>query len=135
MTIRLEHVRYMPAELLPDVLYVSEEFGTAAHLCACGCGKKVRTPLGPAEWALEETSTGPTLRPSIGNWQLPCRSHYWIRQGQIVWAEPWTPEEIAEGRRREEERRLAHYEELGRKRPRALVRLWHRIRKKLGRNE
>jgi len=22
-----------------------------------------------------------------GNWQLPCQSHYWIDQGEIIWAE------------------------------------------------
>jgi hypothetical protein len=135
MKIRLERVRYMPKQILSNVLYVSEEFGTAAHLCACGCGKKVRTPLGPAEWSLEETSAGPTLRPSIGNWQLPCRSHYWIRRGQIVWADRWSAEEIVEGRRREEERRFSHYDEIGRKRSGALARLWQWIRSQLGRNE
>ena len=45
----------MPQDLRPGVLYVSEEFGAAAHLCACGCGEKVSTPLGPTEWSLEET--------------------------------------------------------------------------------
>lgn len=44
---RLERVGYMPKQLEPAVLYISQEFETAAHLCACGCGVKVRTPLGP----------------------------------------------------------------------------------------
>jgi len=43
---QIEHVHSMPKELSPGILYVSEEFRTAAHLCACGCGSKVRTPLG-----------------------------------------------------------------------------------------
>lgn len=64
MKIRLERVRYMPKQLEPGVLYVSEEFGAAAHLCACGCGSKIRTPLGPTEWSIEETENGPTVRPS-----------------------------------------------------------------------
>jgi hypothetical protein len=72
----LQRVRYMPKELQPGVLYVSEEFLTAAHLCACGCGAKIRTPLGPAEWSVEEAPQGPTLWPSVGNWQQGCRSHY-----------------------------------------------------------
>lgn len=49
MNIRLERVHFMPTALEPRVLYVSEEFGAAAHLCACGCGSKIRTPLGPTE--------------------------------------------------------------------------------------
>ena len=75
MKIRLQRVDYMPKELEPGVLYVSEEFDAAAHLCPCGCGSKIRTPLGPTDWALEENDNGPTLHPSIGNWQLPCQSH------------------------------------------------------------
>ena len=69
MKIELQRVQYMPKELKQGVLYVSEEFGAAAHLCACGCGSKIRTPLGPTEWAFEETDNGPTLCPSVGNWQ------------------------------------------------------------------
>lgn len=110
MKIRLERVQYMPKELQPGVLYVSEEFRAAAHLCACGCGSKIRTPLGPTEWAFEESGAGPTLRPSIGNWQLPCRSHYWILRGEVLWASDWTPEQIADGRRHEEARRRAYFD-------------------------
>jgi hypothetical protein len=106
----LRRVQYMPKQLEPGVLYVSEEFGTAAHLCACGCGAKIRTPLGPTEWNVEETSSGPSLWPSVGNWQQACQSHYVINRGRIQWAGQWTPEQIAAGRRHEEERRQAHYE-------------------------
>lgn len=108
---------------MPGVLYVSEEFGTAAHLCACGCGSKIRTPLGPTEWSVEETTGGPTLRPSVGNWQEPCHSHYLIFRGKIRWCATWTPEEIAEGRRDEEARRQAYY--AGRKRAGVMRRFWH----------
>ena len=92
----------MPKELHAGMLYVSEEFGAAAHLCACGCGAKIRTPLGPTEWSVEETSAGPTLRPSVGNWQQACQSHYWIWRGEVNWATQWTPEQILEGRRDED---------------------------------
>src|SRR5271165_7625051 len=69
MKVEMQRVHYMPKELNPGVLYVSEEFDIAMHLCACGCGSKVKTPLGPTEWSVEETKSGPSLRPSIGNWQ------------------------------------------------------------------
>jgi hypothetical protein len=124
MKIELHRVHYMPKELKPGVLYVSEEFGTAAHLCACGCGSKIRTPLGPTEWSLEETDSGPTLRPSVGNWQQACQSHYWIYRGEIVWSDKWTPEQIAAGRRREDERRRQYYEALDRQRSGILRRFW-----------
>jgi len=122
--IELCRVRYMPKELESGVLYVSEEFGAAAHPCACGCGSKIRTPLGPPEWALEETDGGPSLSPSVGNWQQPCQSHYWIRRGEVRWAGKWTPEQIAAGRRGEEERRRNYYDALDRKRGGPLHRMW-----------
>ena len=124
MEIRLQRVHYMPEDLNPGVLYVSEEFGAAAHLCACGCGAKVRTPLGPTEWSLEETDGRPTLRPSIGNWQLPCQSHYLISGGAVVRSERWTAEQIADGRRREDDRRRKYYGSFDRKHGSVARRLW-----------
>lgn len=124
MKIKLQRVHFMPKQLEPGVLYVSEEYGAAAHLCACGCGSKIRTPLGLTEWAFENSVEGPTLRPSIGNWQLPCQSHYWIMRGEVVWAATWTPKQIAAGRRREEARRSAYYDAPERHRIGVLGRLW-----------
>lgn len=106
----LQSVRYMPKLLEPSILYVSEEFHTAAHLCACGCGQKVRTPLGPTEWTVRSASRGPTLRPSVGNWQLPCKSHYLITNGRVHWSNQWTEKQIRAGREREHERRSVYYE-------------------------
>lgn len=108
MKIRLEHVQYMPKVLEVGTMYVSMEFGTAAHLCACGCGEKIRTPIGPAEWRVEETSTGPTLLPSVGNWQQSCQSHYIIWRGEIQWEGQWTEKQIAVGRIREQMRLSAY---------------------------
>jgi hypothetical protein len=125
MNFEMQRVHYMPKELKPGVLYVSEEFDIAIHLCACGCGSKVKTPLGPTEWSVEETKSGPSLRPSIGNWQQACQSHYWIDRGEVVWAENWTPEEIAAGRRQEEKRRRTYYDVLDRRRGGVLQRFWH----------
>jgi hypothetical protein len=132
MRITVERVHFMPSELKPGVLYVSEEFGIAVHLCACGCGSKIKTPLGATEWSLEETRNGPSLRPSIGNWQRPCQSHYWITQGEIEWAPKWTPEEILAGRHREEERRRAYYETLDNTWSRRIRRFWYRVKGLLG---
>lgn len=109
MQFELRRVQFIPRILEPGVLYVAEQLGAVAHLCACGCGAKVRTPLGPVDWSLEVGTHGPTLFPSIGNWQQPCRSHYWIRNGAVVWAEVWTDEEIAAGRATEERRAEEYY--------------------------
>ena len=132
MKIRLQRVHYMPKELDSGVLYVAERFGAVAHLCACGCGSKVRTPLGPTEWSLEETDNGPTLRPSVGNWQQACQSHYLITRGEVIWAERWTPEQIADGQYCEEECRREYYDALYRKRGGVLHRVWRWIKSLLG---
>jgi hypothetical protein len=128
MKIRLQRVHYMPKELEPGVLYVSEEFGAAAHLCPCGCRSKVRTPLGPTDWALEETDNGPSLYPSIGNWQLPCQSHYWITEGRFVWSTKLTPKQIATDLRAEEERRRAYYDSLDRRRGEGFRSFWRWVK-------
>lgn len=109
-TIRLQQVHYMPKQLEPGILYVSEEFKVAGHLCACGCGNKVITPLGPTEWSVKVTPRGPSLWPSIGNWQLPCRSHYIIGEGRINWSTAWSPAQVEAGRNREEARRQSYYD-------------------------
>jgi hypothetical protein len=132
--IELVRVRFIPKELEPGFLYVSEEFGAAVHLCACGCGSKVSTPLGPAEWALEETASGPSLSPSVGNWQFPCRSHYWVTGGSIVWSMEWTPAQVAAGRQAEEERRRDYYDSLDRKRGGLLQRFWRWLKSLFGRS-
>lgn len=69
------------------VLYVSTRYGTAIHLCACGCGQETVTPIDKTNgWALIESDSGTaTLIPSIGNFQFPCRSHYWITDSRTVW--------------------------------------------------
>jgi len=80
-------VESIPEALEGDVLYVSMTFATAIHLCACGCGREVVTPLSPTDWKLWFDGEHVTLDPSVGNWNFPCRSHYWIRKNGIHWAD------------------------------------------------
>ena len=130
--IRLEHVQFMPKELLPGVLYVAKEYGAAAHLCACGCGSKIRTPLAPTEWQLVETREGPTLWPSVGNWQKPCRSHYVIDRGRIEWHGQWSQSQVAQGRMREQQRREAYFAMRDRQREGKRTGIWNRMKHWLG---
>jgi hypothetical protein len=125
MSFKLQRVHFMPKELEAGVLYVSEEFDVTGHLCACGCGNKVMTPLGPTEWAFEDAEEGPTLDPSIGSWQLPCKSHYWITGGKVRWAGQWGPAQVERGRRTEEERRRAYYESRERPKVGMLKAVWN----------
>lgn len=92
-----EFVTSFPQDLEPGVLYVSVQFSTAAHLCACGCGREVVTPLSPVQWILTFDGTV-SMRPSIGNWALPCQSHYVIDHGAIRWTRGFTQNEIQHNR-------------------------------------
>lgn len=92
-----QFVTSFPAELESGVLYVSATFSTTAHACACGCGREVIAPLSPAQWVLAFDGAV-SLRPSIGNWGLPCRSHYVIDRGLIRWAGSFSAIEVRRNR-------------------------------------
>ena len=83
--IQHRYVEFIPKDLDEGVLYISTRFKTASHLCCCGCGSKVVTPLNPAKWRLVDHNSTVSLSPSIGLGALPCRSHYWIRRSRIDW--------------------------------------------------
>ncbi|MGQ8844694.1 DUF6527 family protein [Serratia sp. TSA_7] len=87
-----------PEHLKAGELYLAMEFATAVHLCACGCGHKVITPFSPTDWKMVFDGETISLKPSIGNWTFPCRSHYWIRSSAIVWAGDMSDEQIKKGR-------------------------------------
>jgi Family of unknown function (DUF6527) len=89
-----EFVEFIPEELLPNVLYISVEYGTVVHLCACGCGEKVVTPLTPTDWEVIYNGETMSLYPSVGNWSFPCRSHYFITDGEVRWAKSWSRERV-----------------------------------------
>lgn len=99
--ITLKDVERLPEKLEPGELYYSEKFRIAAHACACGCGERVITPIGKLDWSLNVSAAGPSLSPSIGNWNLPCRSHYWICEGKIVPARSWSNAEVEKAAARE----------------------------------
>lgn len=99
----LEFVESFPQPLVAGVFYVSTRFASGAHLCASGCGREVITPLSPAQWSI--TFDGKlSVWPSIGNWSLPCRSHYVIRRGLVRWARDFSNREIADNRDADERR-------------------------------
>lgn len=96
-----EFVEFIPEELEQRTVYVSIRFATASHLCCCGCGSKVVTPLRPTDWKLIFDGKTVSLYPSIGNWSFTCKSHYWIRNNRVQWADHWSQEEIDAGRARD----------------------------------
>ena len=107
----LEHrfVRSVPRELEPGVLYVSMEYATAVHSCCCGCGEQVVTPLSPTDWKMIYDGESVSLTTSIGNWQLPCRSHYIIKRGHVIEAESWSTAQVQAEYRRDKAAKARFY--------------------------
>lgn len=100
---RVEHLRTLVVDEIPEnledgILYVSPSCRVALHNCACGCGEEVSTPLVPTEYELLMDGDKASIWPSIGNHDYPCRSHYVIELGRIVWAGQMTREQIERGR-------------------------------------
>lgn len=93
-----EFVEYIPDDLKEGTIYVSIAFVTAAHKCCCGCGNEVITPLSPTDWEVTFDGKFISLDPSIGNWNFPCQSHYWIKRNKVRWAPRWSRKEIEAGR-------------------------------------
>lgn len=103
-----QFVEFMPKALDEGVLYVSMTYATASHMCFCGCGKKVVTPLSPTDWRLTFNGDTVSLDPSVGNWSYPCRSHYILRGNRVVWAGPMAAGQIR-AVRESDARDKAHY--------------------------
>lgn len=82
-----EFVEFMPDVLEEGIIYISIKFSVAIHKCCCGCGHKVVTPLTPPSgWKLTVDGESVSLDPSIGSWNLDCKSHYWIKCNKVQWA-------------------------------------------------
>ena len=109
MRYRLVEVEELPETLEPGALYWSREYEISAHLCACGCGDVIYLPIGPVDYSISLDPEGPTMRPSVGNWNV-CNAHYWITDGEVSWAGQWSPQMIAAGRAFEDTRRTAYYD-------------------------
>jgi len=104
-----EFIELAPPELEDGVLYVSMVYGSAVHKCCCGCGEKVVTPFGRTDWILTFDGEAVSLHPSIGNWNFPCQSHYWIKENKVRWAPRMTREQIEAGRAADRLARTRYY--------------------------
>ena len=70
-------------------LYISEKYGTAIHLCACGCGNETVMPFQPfwpEGWSYGNNDGFVTFAPSVGNMGFcPNKAHYFIERNQVRW--------------------------------------------------
>lgn len=107
-----EFVDYIPEKIKDGIIYISIQFGTVVHNCACGCGREVVTPLSPTDWTLIFDGVSISLTPSIGNWSFPCQSHYWIKNNEVKWATKFSQMEINAVRAHDAYLRNHYYKQL-----------------------
>lgn len=108
---RIQHqfVEFVPEKLEPGTLYISLEYNSASHLCACGCGREVVTIIGPADSSIMFNGRGVSISTSVGNSNFPCKSHYWIRDNRILWESRMTPQLTALSRARDKAAKTREY--------------------------
>jgi hypothetical protein len=106
-----EFVDSIPEQLREGTVYVCVRYATVVHRCCCGCGREVVTPLSPTDWTLLFDGASVSLRPSIGNWNFPCQSHYWIQHDRVRWAGRWSREQIEAGRAADALAKAQHFGE------------------------
>lgn len=111
-TLIYKFVEAIPDEVEEGILYVSMEYSVAIHLCVCGCRNEVVTPLSPTDWKLIFNGIAISLRPSIGNWNFKCRSHYFITENKIEYASQWSGRKISEGRKNDKKSKKKYFESL-----------------------
>ena len=104
-----EFVEFVPEELAPGKLYISMEYATASHLCCCGCGEKVVTPFTPTDWRMTYDGETVSLRPSVGNWEQACQTHYVIDRNRVIEHGRWTRAQVEAERRRDRQAKARHY--------------------------
>lgn len=112
MEYKYEFTEFIPDKLEDGVLYISIPYATASHKCPCGCEQEIVTPLSPTDWNIVFNGVSVSLYPSIGNWSLECRSHYWIRKNKVVWAEAWTDDEVDQNRDYDKRAKKFYYGEV-----------------------
>ena len=90
--------RIIESETLPPQVgafefHYSRRFEMAAVACACGCGHRVMLNLLDQHQLVIEGGL-PTVTPSILVSDAPCLSHFFIRRGQVQWAEQWSKKTV-----------------------------------------
>lgn len=92
----------VPENLEEDIVYVSISFCTSIHLCPCGCKNEIVVKFSPVDWKITFDGDSISIYPSIGNWGLNCKSHYWIRNNKVIWAETWSTRKVIYSRKQNE---------------------------------
>jgi hypothetical protein len=90
---RLIESERLPSQVGPFEFHYSRRFEMAALACACGCGHRVMLNL-LDQHQLTITEGVPTVSPSILVSDAPCLSHFFVREGQVEWAQQWSKKTV-----------------------------------------
>jgi hypothetical protein len=74
----------IPKQLQAGFVYHNIDFELAGLLCPCGCGHAI-TLLVPDSHQLSLSHGKLTIEPSIAVCDAPCKSHFYIHEGQVDW--------------------------------------------------
>lgn len=83
----------LPFQVGPFEFHYSRRFEMAALSCACGCGHRVMLNLLDQHQLVIEDGL-PSVTPSILVSDAPCLSHFFIRRGQVEWAQHWSKKTV-----------------------------------------
>ena len=83
----------LPSELPARDLVLTRDDGddwSVGMRCPCGCGDTIELMIlreARPRWDISVNEAGrPSLHPSV--WRKSgCRSHFWVREGRILWCE------------------------------------------------
>ena len=129
MIMQHKFVEYIPEEVIEGNIYISVQFATAVHKCCCGCGEEVVTPITPTDWKLIFDGDTISLNPSIGNWSLKCRSHYFIRRNVIQWCSSWSEQQVNTNKLQDKINKDKYFEHSkGEEEPILLIKLWRYLK-------
>lgn len=83
---KVEFVDKIPHLINEGIIYVCINCNVIVHNCACGCGERTVTPINKERgWLMIYDGQTITLKPSIGNYSIPCNSHYYIVENKVEW--------------------------------------------------
>lgn len=99
----------LPQEVGPFEFHYSPRFQMAALSCACGCGHRVMLNL-LDQHSLRLEKGLPTVDPSILVADAACLSHFWLRRGEVIWAEQWSKSRVTRVMAAQLERHLSENE-------------------------
>lgn len=94
MKYRYQLVDRIPTQMREGVVYHTQEFELAGVLCACGCSHRI-TLLVPDSHEVWDEGGYATIRPSVGVFDAPCKSHYVISAGDVQWLPAFTGAQAA----------------------------------------